>query len=392
MSRSFFMIAGEASGDLIGSHLMTALKNSDDACDIQGIGGSHMAARGLKSLKSIDELSVMGLTEIVGELPRLHKLLNEVVEMVEARAPDAMITLDLPDFNFRVAQRLKKRGIFQGKIIHYVAPTVWAWRPGRAKAVSKFLDGLICLFPFEPAYFEPHNLPSVYAGHPVVESNFDQGNGKRFREKSDIPSDAKVLGLLYGSRQREVAMSKRVFKEVVDTLKKTHKNLHIVVPTVQSVEFEVRQCVNALDVPVYITAEAEAKPGAFAAMNAALAVSGTVGLELAYAGIPHVIGYKTSPLSWLMVKALVQVKYAHLANIILDKEVVPEFLQWNFRSKKIADKLNEMFINPEQYTKEFTELSDKLQPDNQKPSEKAAAFIVDCIEDKSREYEDKASL
>ncbi|MCB1579739.1 MAG: lipid-A-disaccharide synthase, partial [Alphaproteobacteria bacterium] len=203
MNKSVFFIAGEASGDSLGASLMRGLKKREgDLVKFSGIGGPLMEGQGFKSLLPMDDLCVMGLWEVVWQLPRLLRLIQGTVEEIEKCAPDVVVTIDLPDFNFEVAQRLKKRGIFKGKIVHYVAPSVWAWRPGRAKKIAGYFDGLMCLFPFEPAYFTEHGLDAAYVGHPLIEVDTAALDPKGFREDLHIQDGALCLGVLFGSRER----------------------------------------------------------------------------------------------------------------------------------------------------------------------------------------------
>ncbi len=192
---NIFLIAGEPSGDNLGGALISSIRQKSPNAEFFGIGGDIMTAQGLQSLLPMEEICVMGVFEVVTQIPRLLKLIQGVVEEIEARQPDILVTIDLPDFNFQVAKRLKKRGIFNGKIVHYVAPTVWAWRPGRAEKISEFLDGLLCLFPFEPAYFHPYNLRADYVGHPLIEQRLEKSENetKALYDQYGIEPDKKIL-------------------------------------------------------------------------------------------------------------------------------------------------------------------------------------------------------
>jgi lipid-A-disaccharide synthase len=384
MSKKIFVIAGEHSGDTLGAGLLKALKEQSPVpLEIEGIGGPKMAEQGLKSLLPMEELCVMGLFEVVSQLPRLLKLINGVVEEIEKRKPDVVITIDLPDFNFEVARRLKKRGNSKARIIHYVAPSVWAWRPGRAKKVAGFLDGLICLFPFEPEYFTKHKLKAVCVGHPLVESNISEVNRQSFRQAHNLSPDAKVLGLFFGSRESELKMMNHVFRETTDVLHEQYPDFHVVVPTMPHLEYEVLKAVENWDIDTIVVTKPEFKWEAFAACDVGLAVSGTVGLELAYMGIPHVIGYKLHPVTGLILKLMLKIKYAHLGNILLDKMVVPEFLQHKCTvlnlSKSVLRLLKFEEARVEQI-KEFASLRHALGADDAKtPSAKAAAFVLSAL-------------
>lgn len=201
---TFFLIAGEASGDLLGARLMRGLKKKlDGNARFVGIGGERMKAEGIELLFSSDELAHMGLFEIIRHVPQILRRIRETAAAAIRLQPVALITIDSPDFCFRVARKVKEMGA-AFPVIHYVAPTVWAWRPGRARKIANFLDHLMALLPFEPPYFTVENLPCTFVGHPIVEGEAGMGRGHRFRKTHDIPPDATLLAILPGSRVSEV--------------------------------------------------------------------------------------------------------------------------------------------------------------------------------------------
>lgn len=384
MPRKLFFIVGEPSGDALGAKLIQSLhEQAPGEFEITGIGGPLMAEQGLESLLPMDELCVMGIWEIAMQLPRLYGLIRGVVEEIEAQDPDAVITIDLPDFNFFVGGFLKRREKSRAKIIHYVAPSVWAWRAGRARMVSRFLDGLMCLFPFEPAYFAPHNLRAAYVGHPLIENFPRDLDAGAFREQYKIPADSTIIGLLLGSRLREIKAMGPVLKDTVRMLKERYPNLYVVVPTLPHLEFEVRGMVEDLDCERLIITEHEAKWRALSACDIALAVSGTVGLELAYAGVPHVIAYKMHPLTAAVLRRIIKVKYAHLANILLDEPVIPEFIQQDCTALEIFKGVFKLLKTPEELEKQkqsMLKIRQKLHEGIQgKPSDMAAAFVIEVL-------------
>ncbi|MCK6417420.1 MAG: lipid-A-disaccharide synthase [Alphaproteobacteria bacterium] len=380
MSRSAFMIAGESSGDVLGGRLIQALRECAPDIAFDGIGGPMMQAQGLKSRLPMENLCVMGLIEIVRQLPRLLNLIDQVAHMVEEAQPDVLVTIDLPDFNFRVAKKLRQRGIYKGKIVHYVAPTVWAWRPGRAKKIAQFLDGLICLFPMEPLYFQRHGLRTLFAGHPLVEDAVAPDAGSTFRKAHGLQHDDRVLGLFFGSRHSELTRVGVVLAQAAYAVRIANKEIKFVAPTVPHLKSAVMELLQKCQIDAIVMDDPAQKPGAFRACDAALAVSGTVGLELAYAGVPHAIAYKANSLTWFVFRRLVRVKYAHLANILLDAPVVPEFLQERCDPALIAhqahDLLNLDLTAQNFYKKNFAQLGSLLQPHTgQRPSTAAAEFV-----------------
>ncbi len=378
-----FLLAGEASGDSIGGRLITALREQSEApVEFSGVGGPLMEQAGMEVLLPMSQLSVMGFFEILPRLPSLYKIYKATIEEIERRNPDVIVTIDFPDFNFLVGRALKKRGKIKAKIIHCVAPTVWAWRPGRAQRIAKFLDGLVCLFPFEPQYFEKYGLKTVFCGHPLVESNIASGDGNIFRAAADIPQDATVIGLFFGSREREFAMLSEIMKETVVFMRESGlENIHVVVPTLPHLEYDIYNILQGFDFPTYVVTDPENKWDAVAACDAALAVSGTIALELAYKGVPHVIGYKMHWLNWEIGKRIIKIRHAHLANIMLGKMVVPEFLQKDCKPENISEELMKILCDPEAARSQeeaFTVVRDLLVNDDDiSSSQEAAQFILD---------------
>ena len=313
-----FFIVGENSGDTIGANLIKALKaKHGDDLECLGIGGPLMKAAGFKELLPMDQISIIGIWEVLPKIPRLLKIKTAIVEEIEKQKPDAVITIDFPDFNFRIAKTLKNNGIYKGKLIHYVAPSVWAWRPKRAKAISEFLDAMICLFPMEVKYFEEHGLSTKYVGHPITETNALEGVGEKFKEENRIPIDSKALGVFFGSRENEFKKMGKVLCEAARIIDDVEEDLKIIVPTLPEIEYDIQTILEGFTLPVYISSNPNIKWDAFKACDLAVAVSGTVALELAYVGVPHIIVYKTSPLTALIVKLMAKVKHIHMSNILL---------------------------------------------------------------------------
>jgi lipid-A-disaccharide synthase len=318
-----FLIAGEASGDQLGADLMRSLKALQNVRFV-GIGGEAMEAQGLESLFPMKELSLMGFSAIFRHLPNLLKRLRFTVQEIQRLKPDVVVTIDAPEFSFRVMKKLHKLPQ-RPRLIHYVAPTVWAWRPGRAKAVSQFLDHLFCLYPFEPPYFEKYGLKSTFVGHPVAQIPFKQ-----------TKRDPDLLCVLPGSRASEVKALLPIFGQTVALLQKDFPKLKIVIPTVPAVEGLVQEGTKTWATEVKIVIGDEGRQKAFQNANAALAASGTVTLQLSAARLPFVIAYKVSKVNEWLVRTLVKVKWACMVNILLGREAIPEFLQQNCTPEKLA--------------------------------------------------------
>ena len=299
----------------------------------------------------------------------------------EAFQPDIILSVDAPDFCFRVQKLIRKRGnLPQVKQVHYGAPTVWAWRAGRAKKISKFLDGLICLLPFEPPYFEKYGLKAIAAGHPVVGSGALQADGLAGR--SDIPlKHKKILGLLLGSRRGELKYTAGILCETARRLQVQYPDLQIQVPTLPHIEPQVRALLDEYGLKnYYIRTDKSKKWDVFASCNVALAVSGTVGLELCITATPHLIAYKMSPLTFMIAAKLVKTPFIHLGNIILNRAVIPEFIQNQCKAEEMAYVAEALLMdenNINQMQESFEAIAKAVGAHQARsPAVKAADFIL----------------
>jgi lipid-A-disaccharide synthase len=351
-----FLIAGEPSGDRLGASLMAGLKNLEADIQFSGIGGPLMQAEGLSSLFPMSDLSVMGVAEVLPKLPMLLARVRQAADEVAKLCPDALVTIDSPDFCLRVAAKVKigNPGL---KTIHYVAPTVWAWRPERAAKMARYVDHVLALFPFEPPYMQAEGMSCDFVGHPVVAERAPSAAlTAQFLAEIGVKPNEEMLLVLPGSRIGEVSRMGPVFGDVVATIAQKRPQTRIVVPTVASVAQHVNDMIAnwpgkpiLLD-PRGLSAEvAETrKTLSFAAADLALAASGTVSLELAGMGTPMVIAYKFNWLTTKIVKRKVKLKSATLVNILTDSQVVPEFLFEDCIAEKITPKVLEMLENPDQ--------------------------------------------
>ena len=350
--------------------------------DIQfsGVGGSLMAAEGMDSLFPIADLSVMGLAEILPRLPLLLRRLAETAAHVRATQPAALITIDAPGFSFRLAKRLAGTGI---PLIHYVAPQVWAWRPGRARHLSGCIDHLLALLPFEPAFFNDYDLPCDFVGHPVIEGVMERpGDGPAFRAAHDIPAEAPVLALLPGSRVGEVKRLLPTFAQAAALLHKDRPGLAVVIPTVEQVAENVTAAVGHWPMATHVIKGPSGRADAFAAANAALAASGTVSLELALRGVPAVVAYKTNPLTAAVLRRLLTIPHVALPNILTGEEVMAEFLQENCQAGPIAANLTQLLDDPTQRARQqekFAHIAAMLGRDGEAPSLRAADAVLRTI-------------
>lgn len=381
--QTFFLIAGEASGDLLGARLMQAIKKkTESSVRFLGVGGPRMLAEGMEPLFPQSDLAHMGLLELIRHLPNILKRIRQTIDAVLAAKPAALITIDSPDFCFRVAKKVKGHGI---PLIHYVAPTVWAWRPKRAKKVAQFLDHLLTLLPFEPVYFTKEGLAATFVGHPLIESDADKGDGNRFRAKFGVRPETCILSLLPGSRMGEVTRLLPIFRETVIKLREKIGDLEIVLPVVPHLVGVIRDEVKNWPIPVHLVNNDTDKYDAFAASRAALACSGTVSVELALAGLPMVIAYKVSAVTAYLYRRLIKTKFATLINIMQNREVVPEFLQENCTPEKLAGAAHLLLTNEgvrQKQIKELSAIAAWLGQGQFVPSEKAAEVVLQVVCDK----------
>ena len=371
-----YLIAGEQSGDVLGARLMHAIKARRPDIVFAGIGGSAMEAQGLTSLFPIRALSLMGLFEILPKIFELRALLRRTVADIRARAPDVLVTIDSPGFTLRVLKALQPATL---KRAHYVAPQVWAWRQNRVRHYPGLWDQLLCLLPFEPAFFAGHGLPSRFVGHPVLESGADTGNAERFRSRHAIPADAKILTVMPGSRQTEIS---RLLPILEATIRMLPVPVVPVVPLAGPVEAMVRQQTASWPIPPILVADTADKHDAFAASAAALTKSGTSTLELALANVPMVVTYRINPLSHQIVKRVVKVKYASILNLLLDRPVVPELLQYDSRPDRLATEIGRLLTDRDAVTAQrvgFAEALTMLRPESGTPSECAANAVLSML-------------
>lgn len=373
MTKHIYLIAGEISGDFIGAQLIKALKTQNPDVIFSGIGGEMMKAQGLNSLFPMDDLSVMGLSEV---LPRLFKLIgriNETVTDIITQQPDMVVTIDAPDFSFRVQKAVRRKMSVPPNQVHYVAPTVWAWRAGRALKVSKFLDAMICLFDFEPPYFEAVGLNAIAVGHPMMESGIIEAQPTLIGDDNTIK-----LGVFLGSRHGELKRTAPIIIDAVKEIIKQRRDIELIVPTLPHLEKQVAEMLAPLDIPMTITTTSEDKWGVFKACDAAIAVSGTVGLELAVANVPHIIAYRAAPLTAFIVRRLIKTPFVHLANIMLQHSAVPELIQEECTVDIVKAQTIEILQNQtvrEMQQVNFKKVRQKLGL-NAQPSQKAAEFLL----------------
>jgi lipid-A-disaccharide synthase len=371
-----YLIAGEQSGDVIGARLMHAITARRPDIAFAGIGGAAMAQGGMASLFPMQDLALMGLLEVLPRLRLLQAHLRETVADITTRRPDVVVTIDSPGFTLRVLRRIAPLGIRRA---HYVAPQVWAWREGRVKHYPGLWDRLLCLLPFEPAYFARHGLPAVFVGHPVLESGADIGHAASFRARHGMGEDARSLIVMPGSRRSEVS---RLLPLLGRTLRLLPADLIPVVPIAAPVADAVRAGTADWPISPVLVTETADKHDSFAAASVALTKSGTSTLELAMAGLPMVVTYRVNPLTAAIARRLVKVPYASLLNIIPGQPVIPELIQGDATPDRLAAELLPLLTDParaETQRAASRAVLDSLRPPSGLPSEAAAAAVLDLL-------------
>lgn len=333
--KHLFIIAGEASGDRLGAELMAGLKTLEAEPPVfTGVGGPLMQAEGLQSLFPMDELAVMGIVEIIPKLAGLLRRISQTSASVISARPDALITIDSPDFCLRVARKAR-RHLPDLPTIHFVAPSVWAWRPKRAIKMAKHIDHVLALLPFEPPFMTAAGMTCDFVGHPVVNvPKVSPAEIDAFLKIHGVQPDQKLICLLPGSRRGEIARLGPIFRDVAEQLFDQMPELRFVIPTVAARSQAIAELFRdsnispiILDPSLLSSSENEVqKSTAFAASYMALAASGTVAVEIAAQGTPMVIAYDGNPLTRAVVKRTALIDTATLVNIVTDSRVIPECL------------------------------------------------------------------
>jgi lipid-A-disaccharide synthase len=376
--RKIFLIATEESGDRLGANLMKVLRQRlGDAVRFEGVGGRAMAREGLVSLFPIEELSIIGLAAVVKQLPKILRLIRETAAAVTAAAPDILVIIDSPDFTHRVAKRVRASDS-KIPIVDYVSPSVWAWRPGRARAMLTYVDHVLALLPFEPeAYRRLRGPPCSYVGHHLTEQLASLRPGPEEQKRRD--AQPPVLLVLPGSRRSEIRHHMAVFGQALGRLRDEGVAFELLLPTMAHLQEAVAQGLGGWPVQPRVVVGEQEKRAAFRIAHAALAKSGTVTLELALSGVPMVTAYRVGAVeAWIMRRAI-KVNSVILANLVIGENVVPEFLQEDCTPEKLSQTLREVLSDSSLRRKQieaFARLDAIMSTGNQPPSARAADIVL----------------
>lgn len=378
----FFLVAGEPSGDRLGAALMEGLKSLIPGARFGGVGGPLMQAAGMTSLFPMEELSVMGIAEVLPKYFHLKRRIRETAMAVIAEEPACLITIDSPDFCLRVA-RIVRDARPDLLTVHYVAPSVWAWRPGRAAKMAGLIDHVLAILPFEPPYMTAAGMSCDFVGHPVVSELLASP-----AERAAFAGTGPLLLALPGSRLGEVERLAPVFGEVAGLLRARHPDLRIALPTVRGVAERVRQLTSDWPVTPEIITDPARKRGAFAAADVALAASGTVSLELAANACPMVIAYRLHPLSYWLMRRAALIDTVTLVNLVSETRAVPEFLGPACAAPAVARALETVLAPGEARAAQMAAMEvtmQRLGRGGEPPGLRAAASVLRALAQRPRQ-------
>ena len=381
-SPTIAIIAGEVSGDILGAGLIHALKARYPQAKFIGIGGERMIAEGFETLFDMEELSVMGLVEVLKHLPRLLKIRRSIIEQLSALKPDVFIGIDAPDFNLDVELKLKQRGI---KTIHYVSPSVWAWRQKRVYKIAAATNLVLAFLPFEKAFYDRFNVPCRFIGHTMADAIPLKPNREEACQLLNLDSTQRYVAMLVGSRGSEVEFLSEPFLQTAQLLHQRYPDVKFLVPLINQKrrqQFEqIKQRVAPELNMILLDGNARA---AMIAAEATLLASGTAALEAMLCKSPMVVGYRMKPFTYFLAKRLVKTKYISLPNLLADEMLVPELIQDDCHPTKLAEKLS-LYLSEDKSAvqtrhvllQRFAELHQMIQCN---ADQQAAQAVIDLLE------------
>jgi lipid-A-disaccharide synthase len=325
-AKRIMIVTGEASGDLHGANLIAAARMLSPGTLFFGVGGQKMAAAGCDILIPGEEISVMGIVEVIGHFPVIWRAFQKLKgELTGSQKPDALVLIDFPDFNLRLARQAKKAGV---PVLYYVSPQVWAWRKGRVTKIADVVDSLAAIFPFEPVLYDGLDIQAKYVGHPLLDEFAAEKSTRDLLQQLQIAKDKKIIGLFPGSRQNELHYMLETLVESAQLIHATNPDTHFLVPIASTLSVDEVKCRFDPYLPVsFLENDSATIYDVARHCDAILTVSGTVTLQIALVGTPMAIFYKASPLTYAIGKRLVRVDHFGLPNIVAGRRVVPEFLQ-----------------------------------------------------------------
>ena len=372
-----YIVAGEPSGDILGDQLIKSLQTKFDSPIFNGVGGEKMQSNNFRSLFDMSHISIFGIFPVIKKLFFLLRKINDVVNDIVQIKPDIIILIDSPDFNHRVAKKVK-RYLPDIPIICYVAPTVWAWRQGRAKKMSKYFNYLLSVIPFEVNFFEKYGLKTTYVGHPFIEK-VKKIDDKNFSNQLDLLNGDKTIIFLPGSRRSEIERHSPIMSQAIEHLRSQDLKINILIATGHKQLNQIREYFPDIKV---ITDDNE-KYSLFKIADFACAASGTVTLELGLTETPTIVIYKMDKFTWFFISRMVKVKFVSLVNLILGRESSKELLQDNYTKENLIDEINKLLLDSEIQKKQIEDLREFkliMKKNINNPSENASNIIKNILE------------
>ena len=372
-----YIVAGEPSGDILGDQLIKSLQTKFDSPIFNGVGGEKMQSNNFRSLFDMSHISIFGIFPVIKKLFFLLRKINDVVNDIVQIKPDIIILIDSPDFNHRVAKKIK-RYLPDIPIICYVAPTVWAWRQGRAKKMSKYFNYLLSVIPFEVNFFEKYGLRTTYVGHPFIEK-VKKIDDKNFSNQLDLLNGDKTIIFLPGSRRSEIERHSPIMSQAIEYLRSQDLKINILIATGHKQLNQIREYFPDIKV---ITDDNE-KYSLFKIADFACAASGTVTLELGLTETPTIVIYKMDKFTWFFISRMVKVKFVSLVNLILGRESSKELLQDNYTKENLIDEINKLLLDSEIQEKQIKDLKEFkliMKKNINNPSENASNIIKNILE------------
>ncbi|NLD14625.1 MAG: lipid-A-disaccharide synthase [Gammaproteobacteria bacterium] len=367
------LVAGEASGDILGSGLMQALREQHPDIEFIGVGGPLMEAAGLQSFFPMERLAVMGLVEVLGRLRELLRRRKELTAWLLEQKPDVFIGIDAPDFNLDLELKLHQQGI---KTVHYVSPSVWAWRQKRVLKIREACDLMLCLLPFEARFYEEHQVPVHFVGHPLADSIALENDPLAARQQLGLPADARVVALMPGSRGGEVRRLGELFLHSASLLQQRHPELQFVLPAANAARKEQLEQMLAAFPKLPVTLLDGQSQLALQACDAVLIASGTATLEAMLFKRPMVVAYRLAGLTYRILKLMVKSRHFALPNLLAGETLVPEFIQHAATAENLAAAIEQQLADGSRQTARFLELHQLMRRD---ASRQAAGAVLQLV-------------
>jgi lipid-A-disaccharide synthase len=374
MRRSVLIVAGEKSGEAYGAGLVREFKTIEPSAGFFGIGGKRMESEGVDILFPMDDLAVVGIVEIVSQIPRIRKIFHTIQEEVKARAPQAAVLIDSPDFNLRLAKRLKKLGV---PVLYYISPTVWAWRRGRLRTIKKNVTKMLLIFPFEEAIYNNAGIPARFVGHPLLERIRIAFGREEFCKKYGLDPKRKLITLLPGSRATEIRYHLPVLVQAMEKMRREWAAQFVLVQADHLDENFYRRFLPQ-EPPGLTTVRRDAYE-AMAAGDLVLSACGTANLEAALVGTPLVAFYRLSPLTYIFGVKLVRIKNYSIVNILAGDRIIPELIQRRFTPENLFQEAQRILASPDiqaAMKERFLQIRSSL---GEAPASKNAAFELDKL-------------